>query len=224
MKNLSINQGVLIAIVIILSAFVFLMAARGFSDQGKFVEVKGSSERFVKADRAIWSFGYEVKSNDVNNLYSEIANNNASIKKFLTDAGFKAEEINIAPISVYQDTYREALYRYNTSVQLSVFTENVDLVRKVSSDTLPLIKAGIVLNGGYVDFQFTELNTIKPAMLAEAIAGARESAQQFADDSGTRLGSISRANQGVFSITEKDPGSPEFKAVRVVSTVRYLLK
>jgi hypothetical protein len=75
-----------------------------------------------------------------------------------------------------------------------------------------------------VNFEFTNLNDIKPAMLAEAIANARTSAEQFADDAGTRLGSMVRADQGVFSITEKDPGSPEYKKVRVVSSIRYLLK
>jgi len=35
---------------------------------------------------------------------------------------------------------------------------------------------------------------------------------------------VSRGNQGVFDITDKDPGSPEYKKIRVVSTLRFLLK
>ena len=61
-------------------------------------------------------------------------------------------------------------------------------------------------------------------MLAEAIKNARTSADQFAAESGTSIGGISRGNQGVFDITEKDPASPEFKKIRVVSTLRFLLK
>ena len=60
-------------------------------------------------------------------------------------------------------------------------------------------------------------------MLAEAIQNARVSAEQFAHDSGSGVGDISRANQGVIDITDKDPGSPEFKKIRLVTTVRYLL-
>ena len=92
-----------------------------------------------------------------------------------------------------------------------------------SEKTLPLIRKGIILNNSYINFEFTDLNSIKPEMLGEAISNAKVSAEQFADDADARLGGISRANQGVFSITEKDPGSPEYKKIRVVSTLRFML-
>lgn len=222
-KNVIVSSKFLIAISIIICAVIFLVSARGFSNQGKFVEVKGLSERVVKADRAIWSLGFEVKSNDVNELYSTIESNTQAIESFLMEKGFTAEEISTAPVNVYQDTYREALYRYNASVQMSVYTDNVDLVRSASEQTLPLIRQGIVFNNSYINFEFTDINSIKPELLAEAIENAKMSAQQFADDAGAGLGGISRANQGVISITEKDPGSPEYKNVRVVSTLRFML-
>lgn len=213
-----------IAIGIVIAALIFLVSARGFSDQGKYVEVKGLSERIVKSDRAIWYMGFEVKSNDINDLYATIEKNTKAIETFLVDKGFSEEEISTAPVNVYQDTYREALYRYNATISMSVYTDKVDAVRKTSEETLPLIKQGIVFNNSYIDFQFTDINSIKPEMLKEAISNARSSAQQFADDANATLGGISRANQGVFSITEKDPGSPEYKNVRVVSTIRFMLK
>ena len=61
-------------------------------------------------------------------------------------------------------------------------------------------------------------------MLAEAIKNARDTASQFAQNSGSLVGSVSRGNQGVFDITDKDPGSPEYKKIRLVSTLRFLLK
>lgn len=213
-----------IAIGIVIAALIFLVSARGFSDQGKYVEVKGLSERIVKSDRAIWSMGFEVKSNDINDLYATIDKNTKAIENFLISKGFSEEEISTAPVNIYQDTYREALYRYNATISMSVYTDKVDSVRKTSEETLPLIKQGIIFNNSYINFQFTDINSIKPEMLKEAISNAKVSAQQFADDANATLGGISRANQGVFSITEKDPGSPEYKNVRVVSTIRFMLK
>jgi hypothetical protein len=80
------------------------------------------------------------------------------------------------------------------------------------------------LNQNSIDFQFSDINSVKPEMLAEAIKNAKDSASQFAKESGSRLGSVARGNQGVFDITDKDPGSPEYKKIRVVSTLRFLLK
>lgn len=224
MKDLSSTMRYLILTFgILIIAGAFFISARGFSDQGRYVEVKGLSERIVKSDKAIWSISFEVKSNDSNDLYATIDKNSKAITEFLKLEGFEDGEINMAPVNIYQDTYRDSLFRYNANVQMSVYTDKVDAVRTATQKTLPLIQKGIVFSGNYVDFQFTDLNSIKPEMLGEAIESARVSAEQFADDSKSRIGKISRANQGTFEITEKDPGSPEYKKIRIVSTLRFLL-
>lgn len=211
------------ALTVILCALIFFFAAKGFSNQGKYVEVKGLSERIVKSDRAIWSINFEVKSNDSNDLFNQITANVADVTAFLKNAGFEDSEISTAPANTYQDTYQGSQYRYNARVSMSVYTDKVDLVRTTSQNTLSLIEKGIVMNDNYINFEISDINDIKPEMLAEAIENARISAQQFADDSGAQIGGIARANQGVISITDKDPGSPEFKKIRLVSTLRYLL-
>jgi hypothetical protein len=203
---------------------VFFFSARAFSDQGRYVEVKGLSEKIVKADVAIWSLNFEVKSNNIDALYADIEKNILAIKTFLKEKGFEDAEINVAPVNIYQDTYKDALFRYNSNTQLSVYTKKVDLVRSASKDTLMLVKRGVTLNQNSIDFQFSDINSVKPEMLAEAIKNAKDSASQFAKESGSHLGSVARGNQGVFDITDKDPGSPEYKKIRVVSTLRFLLK
>lgn len=74
-------------------------------------------------------------------------------------------------------------------------------------------------------------------MITEATRNARASADRFAADSGSKVGSIRSANQGVFSISAADgesvgeggggggasPDSSIMKKVRVVATVDYYL-
>jgi hypothetical protein len=202
---------------------VFFISARNFSQQGKYVEVKGLSERIVKADVAIWSLNFDVKSNDIEPLYASIDKNTKAVQAFLLAKGFDASEINVAPVNIYQDTYSGSLFRYNSTTQLSVYTKKVDLVKSASKDTLSLVKEGVTLNQNSIEFQFSDINSIKPEMLAEAVKNAKVSAEQFATESGSHLGAISRGNQGVFDIVDKDPGSPEYKKIRVVSSLRFLL-
>lgn len=61
-------------------------------------------------------------------------------------------------------------------------------------------------------------------MIEEATSNAREAAQKFADDSGSRLGKIRTASQGQFSISDRDANTPYIKKVRVVTSVVYYLK
>jgi hypothetical protein len=213
-----------IIIFSLLISTAFFLSARGFSKQGSYVEVKGLSEKIVKADTAIWSMSFEVKSNNIDTLYSDIEKNITTIKTFLTAKGFDSLEINVAPVNIYQDTYRDAAFRYNSTNQISVYTKKVDLAKTTSNETLLLVKNGVVLNQNNISFEFSDINSIKPEMLADAIKNARDTASQFAQNSGSYVGSVTRGNQGVFDITEKDPGSPEYKKIRLVSTLRFLLK
>jgi hypothetical protein len=99
-----------------------------------------------------------------------------------------------------------------------------------------LVNSGVVLSsggeygGGGPTFVFTGLNKLKPAMIGEATARAREAAEQFARDSKSPLGGIRQASQGVFEILPRDQAqgitqeSQVTKTVRVVSTVDYFLK
>ena len=228
MENIKENKFAFISLSVIafavLISVAFFISSHDFSKQGSYVEVKGLSEKIVKADTAIWSMSFEVKSNNVDSLYADIDKNITTIKSFLKEKGFEDSEINAAPVNIYQDTYKEAVFRYNSNNQVSVYTKKVDIAKSASNETLLLVKRGVVLSQNSISFEFSDLNSIKPDMLAEAIKNARDTASQFATNSGSVVGSVTRGNQGVFDITDKDPGSPEYKKIRLVSTLRFLLK
>ena len=85
------------------------------------MEVKGLSEKIVKADTAIWSINFEVKSNNVDTLYADIDKNVTTIKSFLTERGFEASEINVAPVNIYQDTYTKMHFSDITQIPNFLF-------------------------------------------------------------------------------------------------------
>jgi uncharacterized protein len=223
-NNHTLLIGTLASGVILIFSLIFLISAKSFSDQGSYIEVKGSSEKIVKADVAIWNLSFNINSNDIDDLYSAIEEKTVIINKFLKDKGFTDAEINMAPVSIYQNSYKDALFLYNSTTRLSVYTNKVDLVKSSSKETLNLIKRGVALNMNDIDFAFSDINSVKPTMLAESIKNAKDTAKGFAKESNSSLGSVVRGNQGVFDISEKDPGSPEYKKIRVVSTLRFLLK
>ena len=126
--------------------------------------------------------------------------------------------------------------RFIISQTLVVRSKEPQKVLTASAKIGDLVAAGVVLTSGgeygqgVPTFLFTGLNALKPEMIAEATARAREAAEKFAHDSGSRLGRIRHANQGVFEIHPRDraPGITEEgqveKTVRVVSTLEYALE
>src|SRR6266568_1628435 len=194
MENIKNNKFIFISCAVVIFAalisVVLYVSARDFSKQGSYIEVKGLSEKIVKADTAIWSMSFEVKSNNVDTLYSDIEKNITTIKSFLVEKGFDNSEINVAPVNIYQETYKDAIFRYNSTNQVSVYTKKVDLAKSTSNETLLLVKRGVVLSQNNISFKFSDLNSIKPEMLAEAIKNARDTASQFAKNSNSSVGSV----------------------------------
>ena len=203
-----------------------------FVNRDRIVTVKGLSERQVKADRVIWPVGFRELGDDLQDVYGRIEKRKDQVVAFLKEAGLTDAEIEVASPQVTDaqaEMYanQKSRYRYSMTQTVTVSSDKVDLVRELLVRQSALIKAGVTLVGDYswrTSFQFTGLNTVKPAMIEEATKNARASAEKFAQDSGSSLGKIRRANQGQFSITDRDSNTPYIKSVRVVTTVEYFLK
>lgn len=195
------------------------------------VEVKGLSEREVPADIAIWPISFNMADNDLVNLYQTIEQQNAKVVDFLKARGFTDSEITISTPAVVDKLAREydssyaSRFRYTASSTITVYTSQVDLARESMIKVVDLGREGIAIAGDNYSTQFiySQLNQIKPEMIEEATRNARQAADKFANDSDSRLGKIKRANQGTFSIENRDSSTAHIKKVRVVSTVEYYL-
>ncbi|MDZ4098533.1 MAG: SIMPL domain-containing protein [Methylophilaceae bacterium] len=195
------------------------------------VEVKGLSEREVPADIAIWPITFSMADNDLSNLYQTIQDKNAKVVAFLKAQGFTDSEITISAPSVVDKLAREydssygAKFRYTASSTITLYSNQVDKARESMIKVVDLGREGIAIAGDSYSTQFiySKLNDIKPAMIEEATKNARQAADKFAKDSDSSLGKIKRANQGTFSIENRDSSTAHIKKVRVVSTVEYYL-
>jgi hypothetical protein len=197
------------------------------------VAVKGLSERDVPANIAIWPIKFSEASNDLSEVFSTIQRKNSTIVEFIKKQGFQDKDISIsAPAIVDRESQQsrgpdKGKFRYSGSSTITVYSDNVDSVRKAMEALVDLGKQGIAISGEDYQsktlFMFTKLNDLKPAMIEEATKNARAVADKFAQDSKSKLGKIKSASQGQFSIEDRDSSTPHIKKVRVVSTVEYYL-
>lgn len=226
----------LIAVGIIAGAFTLgnqlEQGIRGFKDADRVVTVKGLSEKEVKANHVIWPVSFREMGNDLSQVYDQLEVKQNMVLKYLKDGGLTDEEITIAAPKLRDnlaDNYgsQRPPFRYMITQVLTISSDKVDVVRKLDEAQRDLLKAGVGLTNDYsymTKYSYTGLNEIKPAMIEAATKNAKEAAQKFAMDSGSTLGKIRKANQGIFSITDRDENTPFIKNVRVVTTVEYFLK
>jgi hypothetical protein len=232
MKNW-IVESIVVAVGLIVMGLLLNMGINNFTNRDRIVSVKGLAEVEVSADKVIWPLMYKDLGNDLTSLYTNIQSKNKTIVAFLKSNGISDEEITIAPpeiIDMEAERYlnQSIQYRYNATSVITVTSNDVNKIRKLISEQTELLKQGVAITGGdyryNTIYEFTGLNSIKPEMIEEATKNAREAAEKFALDSGSKLGKIRNASQGQFTISDRDENTPFIKNVRVVTTVNYYLK
>jgi hypothetical protein len=237
--------GVLLALGLIFGGWVLGAQIKATRLSDRYVTVKGLVERKVKSDLALWPLTYKEAGDDLATLYAKTESDKKTVLQFLADQGIESSEVELGVIRVVDTQAQEygggnrAPHRYIVEQQVTVRTTRVDQVAAAAQKTILLLQKGIVLNGNPgqgLKYKFTGLNSIKPDMITEATRNAHAAADRFASDSGSKVGSIRQANQGVFTILPADqvsdssePGygtadSSMMKTVRVVTSVDYYLE
>lgn len=228
-----IREAAIIAIGMIVLGLCIKWGIDDFANKDRKVTVKGLAEQEVEADKVTWPIQTKELGDDLPQLYSKINATTEKVKAFLKQNGVKEEEMSVnAPVvrdlnaDVYSSNQRN--YRYNITSTLTVTSRNVKLVRSIIARQGELLRQGVaVVNEGYgsnVEYEYVSFQSMKPKMMQEAIQNAEKTAQQFAENSNSRLNKILTADQGQFSIMDRDSNTPYIKKVRVVTTVTYSLK
>jgi len=248
---LNLKNTVSLSIAILVGFVLLGRSMERFRKEDRFVTVKGFSEREVKSDLAVWSIYIRIPGNDLSEGSKATELAKEQIFGFLKKNGIAADEILQKEIQVsdrqaneYGPENASSKYRYVISKLIQVRSSNVDTVLKVSQMADELVKSGVTMapnndwqNNG-VRFMFKGLNKIKPEMLAEATRNARTAAVEFTKESGTELGKMRKASQGLFTVVDRDvPSSAQgesgyfltgitdlYKRVRVVVSVDYSIE
>lgn len=199
------------------------------------VQVKGLSEREVKADLAIWPINITLAGNDLVSLKNQLETQNQAVKSFFLAQGFNETELTRGTTNIsdsravlYGNENRDREFRYIAISEFTVRTKDIEKLQNALTGSLELISDGILINSKNswqpIEYSFSGLNQIKPSMIEEATRNAREVAEKFAKDSDSKVGKIKNAQQGQFSISDLDQNTAYIKVVRVVSTIEYHLE
>lgn len=235
MNNQNLTSSILLSIAIILAGFFIGQTYVAGKKLDRTVVVKGLAEREVQADLATWPLQLTVSGNELSQLQRTLENQTELLQDFFKNAGFEDTELTIGAPNIQdnrallyggQNTYNQD--RYIAKVDFNLRTSKLKELDACMYKLPTLIGQGLVIGSKNtwqpVQYMFTQLNEIKPMMIEEATKNAREAAEKFARDSGSEVGKIKSANQGIFSINDLDVNSGVMKKVRIVSTIEFYIE
>ncbi|MFA6806677.1 MAG: SIMPL domain-containing protein [Bacteroidales bacterium] len=235
--------GLLISISLFFLGLFIYKGLNSFSDKDRIVTVKGLAEKEIKATEAYINIIVSSSGDNPQEIISKTNTDIDNILNYLKEKGYKESNIKTEEISIYDG---KEYYRYDYNLKQKIKIDRYKARRTIKITTNDVEKASIMSNGIDLDlinknlsfnincdYKFPELNSIKPALIAESTKNARLSGEQFANDSKSKLGKIKTASQGQISIvgtyyddeqTSLAPKEPYLQKARVVSTIVFFLE
>lgn len=235
--------GITLGVAFIIASLLFTDTLKFIKSGNQTIRVKGYAEKVIQSDLANWNMQVSVKSMDKRTAYMQLERDLKLVQRYLVNNGIGEEIIDVAAIQTFeyleyqdQNSYRPTgrVLSYQLSQTISVESNDVDLIDKLSGKSTELLKEGINFESFNPSYFYTKLNDLKIEMLGLASKDAYTRANQLADNSNGEIGRLTSASQGVFQIT--DPNSSEVndygmfntssiqKTIKAVVTMEYTIK
>jgi hypothetical protein len=185
-------------------------ASRNIKSSQQLIEVKGLSEKVVKADVADVVITISNNNGNLEELYKKRTSDKQKVIDFLAKNGVIPEEIVDISMETTECeeedksslsdliTVKKRIY-FKSSDKLSVRTSDFDKVDKIKSDIMKLSSEGVLVTYKYV-YQLTNFSDIKIQMMREASENAKKNAEAFIEPHNQKIGKVAYLKQGEITL------------------------
>ena len=232
--------GLTLAVGLIIAMFILSSALTKVKSKDEFITVKGYVEKNIKSDLGVWTGTVTARSSDLINGYSKLQSDVLKLTVYLEKKGVDKNKISIGPINTQKKfkwangSYSDEVTAYTLDQSITIESKDVNMVYQISNEATSLIQEGIEIASKQPKFFFTKINDLKIEMLGESTKDAKTRAVNIAKNSGSTVGNLKSAYQGVFQITpvnstevsdygEYDLSSID-KTIKAVVTIDFFVK
>ncbi len=191
------------------------------------ITVTGSNSQIVTSDRGSYEFEVEARGTSRANAYGIIRKQKPIVIKYLKEQGFKDNEIEekyINGYNIYQYTSNgnstDNVIGFNASQKFSVKSDDVNKIKKVSTDINILTEQGVNISGYEPSYFYSKLSDLKVEMLEKASKDAKQRATAMLKATHNRVGKIQSVQMGVFQITPEDSNNVSDSGLSDTTSIR----
>jgi uncharacterized protein len=241
-RSLTIITGqILLAITIFLSTYLVTHTLKQIKLRQGTIYVKGCAEKEIESDFVTWYGSFSAIENSPMQAYEKIEKDLDVLQLYLQNQGLSLDEVLFSPVYtsiIYKHNENghqtNAIENYEMSQSFSIASSNIPLISKVAQNITTLIKEGLSVSSSSPQYFYLKIDELKIQMLGEAAKDARQRADELVtNSSGSSVGNLRSAQQGVFQITpvysnsisdygECDTSSIQ-KRIKAVVTMEYAI-
>lgn len=220
-KKSNLGTAVVIGISIIVSCLALAFGLSHFrSESTHVISATGSASVDFDADIIIWRGEFSSVAFTSQEAYTKIKNDAELVKNYLTSNGISDSEVVFNSVDIgrtYKDNYDEngnyigsEADGYQLTQSVTVSSNNLDNVEKVSRDISSLLDQGVELTSGSPEYYYSDLDALKLDLIDKASINAKDRIDIVAKNSGAKLGKLKNSSLGVFQITAKNSGTGSY--------------
>lgn len=184
---------------------------KGFAARsGEGITVTGSARVEARADKAVWPLNAEYMAPTQSVAVTKVSEAVTAIVKYLTDGGIPENSIEFGSISAYPQeefsngTSTGRIISYRASRNITVRTEDVDLVSKLSTNIGSLLQTGVNVSNWGPQYYVSKLSELRPQLLEQAMKDAQVRAESIVAATGGSVGNVMSVRSGPFQVTSPD--------------------
>jgi len=207
------------AVTIIIAAIIMSLAiggglmkvGSGFASRSSDgITVTGSAKTTATADNAVWVLNVSLSSPTVATAVKKVDEDVAALSKYLTEGGIAAEGLTLGAVATFaNEEYINGnatgrILSYRATREVTVRSQDVQLVSKLSQGIGSLLATGINANNYGPQYYISNLPELRPQLMAEAMKDAKVRAEALTKAVGGNIGSLVNVKAGPIQITTPD--------------------
>ncbi len=174
------------------------------------ITVTGSAKIAATADNAVWTLNVALSRPLVADAVKKVGSDVDAVTEYLTKGGIPADAFTLGAVSTYANEEWQngnntgRILSYRASRDITVRTNNVQLVYTLSQGIGSLLQTGVNVNNYGPQYYISTLPDLRPQLLEEAMKDAKTRAVAITKAVGGSVGAVQSVKSGVFQVTTPD--------------------
>jgi len=174
------------------------------------ITVTGSAKTTATADNVVWTLNVALSSQLVADAVRKVGADVDAVSAYLTKGGIPADALTLGAVSSYANEEWQngnntgRILSYRASRDITVSTNDVQLVYKLSQGIGSLLQNGVNVNNYGPQYYISTLSDLRPQLLEDAMKDAKTRAVAITKAVGGSVGAVQSVKSGVFQVTTPD--------------------
>lgn len=203
-KLQALTVGILVVLTLIICTKII-----STSFTSNVISVTGSAYEIVRSDSGTLNFDIVTKRTTKQETYTANQEQYKIVEKYLQDKQIK--KIDKKTINGYYNykrdfngSYTNIPESYNLSQPITISSDDVELIKEISTDISSLITKGVDINVYSPSYSYSKLPELKVSLLEKASTDAKNRASSMLKATHNSVGKIQSVRMGVYQITPVD--------------------